>query len=42
MVILNPQSSNAFMTLFFTLSVSAPDKPFNIARLPSLHNRKKW
>ena len=42
MVILSPQSLNAFMTLFFTLKVSAPDKLFNIARLSSLHNPNEW
>ena len=42
MVILSPQFLNAFMTLFFTLLVSTPDKPFNIARLSSLHNSNEW
>ena len=38
MVILSSQSLNTFMTFFFALSVSGPDKLFNIARPSSLYN----
>ena len=42
MVILSPQPWNTLMTFFFTLSVSGPDKPFNIARPLSLNNPTEW
>ena len=41
-MILIPQSSNTFMTYFFTLSVSGTDKPLNIARPWSLSNPIEW
>lgn len=38
MVILSPQTLNNFKTFFFILSVSRPNKPFNIDRPSSLYN----
>ena len=42
MLILSQQSLNTFMTFFFTLSASGPNKTFNIARPSSLYNPTEW